>query len=229
MNRTRLFVILGLSGVGTLMICLVVFLTLSGHEKSAHKSTSAFAAALVDRNPALAPKGTLDYFDGLQANFGPIRSARVIDTRNTRHGRGQSAHTYFVSDLLLETAKGPMVLELEFNGGMLVTGYDKVTGVEELEPADVPDDALSDAEFVALAKAFDARGGAPAGELLLAGSGLDGSRRTPREPNALQKAIRKAVGTPTPPKAGEDVARKQLACVQKAGGDVEKLSRCATA
>ena len=127
-----------------------------------HKSSTQFATALVSKNPSLAPKGAVDYFDGIQANYGPVKSARVIDTRNTSHGSGQSAHTYFVGDVLLETAKGPMVVELKFNGGMLVKGYDKVTGIEELAPADVPDDALSDAEFVALAKAFEARGGRPA-------------------------------------------------------------------
>ena len=42
---------------------------------------------------------------------------------------------------------------------MSLTQKTTVTGVRELAPADVPDDALSDAEFVALAKAFDARGG----------------------------------------------------------------------
>ncbi len=128
MTRTRLFVIFGLSGVGTLGISLLLFFTLTGHEKAAHKSSTQFASALVSKDPALAPKGAVDYFDGIQANFGPVKSARVIDTRNTSHGSGQSAHTYFVGDVLLETAKGPMVVELTFNGGMLVKGYDKVTG-----------------------------------------------------------------------------------------------------
>ena len=199
MTRTRLFVIFGLSGVGTLGISLLLFFTLTGHEKSAHTSSTAFATALVNQNASLAPKGALDYFDGIQANFGPVKSARVIDTRNTSHGSGQSAHTYFVGDVLLETAKGPMVVELTFNGGMLVKGYDKVTGIEELAPVDVPDDALSDGEFVALAKAFVARGGRPADNTQLDGTWLDSAQRTPRKPNALQKAIRKAIKTPAPP------------------------------
>ena len=50
------------------------------------------------------------------ANYGAdVKSARVIDARNTSHGSGNSAYTYFVGDVLLETAKGPMVIELEFN------------------------------------------------------------------------------------------------------------------
>jgi hypothetical protein len=43
----------------------------------------------------------------------------------------------------------------------------------ELAPRDVPDDALSDADFTALAKAFVARGGEPAGDITLSGAFAD--------------------------------------------------------
>ena len=232
MNRTRLFVILGLSGVGTIAICLLVGWMLLSHEKSARTASTQFATALVDKNPKLGPKGATDYLDGILANFGPITSARVIDTRNTSHGEGKSATTWFVGDVLLETAKGPMVVELAFNGGMLVKGYDKVTGIEELAPADVPDDALSDAEFTRLAKAFDARGGRPADNTLLDGVWLDDALRTPREPNAVSKAIDRVIEETAPATPEESpqikAAKRQLACVQKAKGDVEKMARCAS-
>ena len=61
-----------------------------------------------------------------------------------------------------------MVVALEFNGGMLVTGYDKVTGIAEVPPAD---------------------------DMQLDGAWLDADQRTPREPNALQKAIQAAVAS----------------------------------
>ena len=56
-----------------------------------------------------------------------------------------------------------------------------MTGIEELAPADVPDDALSDAEFVALAKAFEARGGEAADTTHLDGVWLDSDQRTPQQ------------------------------------------------
>lgn len=151
MLPTRLFLILGASFLGTVLIGVLVVLVLSGHEKAARSGSTEFAAALVRHDAKNR------YVADLLAEFGPIASARVVDTRNTRHGRGESASTWFVGDVLMETAKGPMVVELAFNGGMLVTGYDKVTGVEELAPADVPDGALSDAELARLAKAYHAR------------------------------------------------------------------------
>jgi hypothetical protein len=77
------------------------------HRRAAARIASTqFATALVNHNPKLGPKGAADYLDGILANVGPIRPARVIDTRNTSHGRGDSATTWFVGDVLLETAKG---------------------------------------------------------------------------------------------------------------------------
>ncbi|WP_028064961.1 hypothetical protein [Solirubrobacter soli] len=216
MISTRLFLILGAVFGGTVAIGVLVAWVLLSHESAARDASTQFATALVNKNPNAGPKGADDYLDGILANFGPIKSARVIDTRNTTHGHGNDATTWFVGDVLLDTAKGPMVVELAFNGGMLVNGYDKVTGIEELAPADVPGDALSDAEFAALAKAFDARGGSPADSTLLDGVWLDTTTPDPAP----------VIAQTDSPQLG--AAKRQLACVQKAEGDVDKLARCAS-
>lgn len=223
MIPTRLFLILGAVFGGTVAIGVLIAWVLTSHENAARTASTQFATALVEKNPKLGPKGAADYLDGILANYGPIESARVIDTRNTSHGHGDSAVTWFVGDVLLETAKGPMVVELEFNGGMLVTGYDKVTGIEELAPVDVPDDALSDADFVRLAKAFHARGGRPADNTL-----LDGVWKY-NAPGAIDRVIAETVADKGKESPQVKAARRQLACVQKAKGDVEKLAACASA
>ena len=235
-----MFFILGATVGFGVFVCVALFWMLGNGDKAARKASNQFATALVTQSPAKGPKGAIDYIDGIHANYGPVKSARVIDARNTSHGSGQSAYTYFVGDVLLETAKGPMVVELEFNSPSLTYKSETVTGVHELAPADVPDDALSDAEFVALAKAFDARGGQVADDI--DGTWLPGDKRTPQPPNALQKLIKKHAPKPAAPSTTEPAAvpttspeqKKQmreattmLECVQKAKGDVEKMSRCA--
>jgi hypothetical protein len=242
--RTRVFLILGVTTAFGVFVCVLLFWTLGNGDKATRNASTQFATALVTQSPAKGPKGAIDYIDGIHANYGPVKSARVIDARNTSHGSGQSAYTYFVGDVLLETAKGPMVVELEFNSPSLTYSSETVTGVHELAPADVPDDALSDAEFVALAKAFDARGGQVADDI--DGTWLPSEKRTPQKPNALQKLIKKQVEKRTPKPATPSTtepdavpatspeqkkqlrdATTMLECVQKAKGDVEKMSRCA--
>ena len=226
--RTRLFFIFGATAAFGVFVCVALFWLLGNGENAARHASTQFATALVTKNPAQGPKGATDYIDGIHANYGPVKSARVIDARNTSHGSGQSAYTYFVADVLLETAKGPIVFELAFNSPSLDNKSETVTGVHELAPADVPDDALSDAEFVALGKAFEARGGQVADDRDINGVWLPSDKRTPQAPNALQKLIQKEIGKRTPKPPTQSTTNTMLECVQKAKGDVEKMSRCAT-
>jgi hypothetical protein len=161
MTRTRLFLILGASGVGTVLMLGGMFWAFSHGKKTARETSERFAAALVAHDPHAAPRGAAGYVSNIRTHFGPVSEARVIATWTDTHGK--SDHP--VSDVWIKTAKGPAVVELEFNG---TVNAKSVRWLQEIAPADVPDSALSDAEFVALAKAFDARGGQPATSLHVA-------------------------------------------------------------
>ena len=84
----------------------------------------------------------------------------------------------------------------------------------------MPDDSLSDDEFVALAKAYERRGGYPASNLSVARVDVhDAVKRLPAKVRQLQPKI-----TPSPELRD---AQRRLKCVQKAKGDVEKMAACA--
>ena len=211
----RLMAIIGGSFAFTAAVsALVVWVLVSG-EKAASDGSKQFAAALVG---GPAPKGTDEYVRGVRSRFGAITSARVIDTRNHRTGRGNNARTYHLSDVLLQTAKGPAVIELEFDGLGIISK--DISEVYELAPRDVPDDALSDNEFVALAKAYERRGGHPASDLSVARVEVpDAVTKRPAKVRRLHPKI-----TPSPELRD---AQRRLKCVQQAKGDVEKLAACA--
>lgn len=61
-----------------------LFWILRESNKATTHGSHRFAAALVRDDPGAAPKGGADYVRSVRANFGPISSAPVIDSRN--HG-----------------------------------------------------------------------------------------------------------------------------------------------
>ena len=165
--NSRLLAIIAGSFVFTAALCALVAWVLLASDKAAREGSARFAAALVAGDAHAAPNGSFRYLRGVRSHFGEITSARVIDTRNHRTGHGDDARTYHLSDVLIQTPEGPAVIELEFDGFGPVS--DDITDVYELAPRDVPRAALSDAELAALAKAYDRRGGYPAGDLTFAG------------------------------------------------------------
>ena len=154
MLRPRLILILIASTIFTAAICAFVFWMLAKGEESASKASTQFATALVKNDPSLAPKGGADYLEGLRSQFGEVSDARVIETRNHHVGSGDDGRTYYVSDLLLQTARGAAVVQLEFDSMQLIS--DTVTNVRELEPREIK--GLDDADLTTVAKAFVARG-----------------------------------------------------------------------
>jgi hypothetical protein len=208
------------------------FFWVSGESSGgAREASTQFAAAVLNKNPRLAPKGAEDYVAGIEQRFGAVSGARVIDTHNTHHGRGDNATSKYVSDVLLDTAKAPAVVELEFGGGFIVWGKKTVTGIQELAPVDVPDSSLSDDEFVALAKAFVARGGEPT-----TASDFTRTHELEAADDEVVDADPVPVATPTKKEKAQKRAADQrlrdglekLACVKKAHGDIDKLTHCAT-
>ena len=211
----RLMAIIGGTFAFTVAIAALVVWVLVSGEKAASDGSKQFAAALVG---GPAPKGTDEYVRGVRSRFGEISSARVIDTRNHRVGRGNRSRTFHLSDVLLQTAKGPVVIELEFDGLGIISK--DISDVYELPPHDVPDSALTDEEFVALAKAYERRGGSFASDLSVA------SAEVPDAVKALPAKVRRLQPKVTPSPELRD-AQRRLKCVQKAKGDVEKMAACA--
>jgi hypothetical protein len=221
MNLRRV-TILGGAFALTAAICGLVFWITNG-ERAANRASSQFAGALV-RSDA-APDGARRYVDGVRSHFEGVSAARVIASRNHRVSRGRNGRTFHITDVHVQTATGPAVLELEFDSTNLLDNSEKITRVVELFPRDVPDDALSDPEFEALAVAFERRGGRPASNLQLSGAIVktpDMVKTLPQRVSALTPVI-----TPPPVTRQEREAKRRLRCIQKASGDVEKMAACA--
>ena len=211
----RLMAIIGGTFAFTVAIAALVVWVLVSGEKAASDGSKQFAAALVG---GPAPKGTDEYVRGVRSRFGEISSARVIDTRNHRVGRGNRSRTFHLSDVLLQTAKGPVVIELKFDGMGIISK--DISDVYELPPHDVPDSALTDEEFVALAKAYERRGGFFASDLSVA------SAEVPDAVKALPAKVRRFSRRSRRHREVRK-AQRMLKCVQKAKGDVEKMAACA--
>jgi len=225
MNPRLVIAILAGSVLSAAAICGLIFWLLSNGDKAARSASTQFVGALV-RDGSVPPKGASDYVRGVRAHFGDIKGGRVIAARNHSVGSGQSSRTYYVADVLLQTARGPAVVELEFDSPSLTYSSERVTGISELAPRDVPDDALSDADFVALAKAFDARGGEPAGDITLSGA-FAPRAEVVSTPEPAPVLTPKEIKQQKQANKLQKQAMKQLRCVQAAKGDVEKLQRCA--
>lgn len=205
---------------GVVMAALIVggvFWMIGNNEKAAGHAATRFAAALVDNEPAAAPKGAREYIPGVRAYFGAVTGARVIGTHNERaDANTDTSRTYPVADLLLRSARGPAVIELAFDSGGI--GSEKVTGVYELAPDDAPKLPARDGDQ--LASAFAERGGIPASDDTL----RQATAQAPQSP-----APRPAHAAPARAKPNPRLrkAQSELRCVERARGDVTKLLECA--
>jgi hypothetical protein len=216
---SRRVALLELGGLAVFMavVAVALFWLLGKQEQTARHGATQFAAAVVNNDPGAAPGGAGDYVRGVRAHFGPVTNARVIGAHNKAVGEEPNTRTFFVAELLLRTKRGPAVVELEFDNHNLL-GSEKVSGLYELEPKDAPD--LAAKVRRRLEVAYAARGGKPADELTLSGAG---SPLQPTPPVHVRRFPRQA-GAAT---ARTVRAPKQLRCVQRAGGDVGKLLKCA--
>lgn len=155
--KPRALIILVGSFALTGAIATLVFWTIGRGEDAARRTATQFVSALLQDDPARAPRGGAGYVTGVREYFGDVRAARVIEVRSVRTGSRKGSRTYLFADVHLETERGPAVVELRFNGSSLIGAGEKITAMREVYPRDVDDDALSDAELVALAKAFQRR------------------------------------------------------------------------
>jgi len=212
MSRRMKIFIFGGTAVFMAAVAVAVFALLGMQEKTARSAATKFAVALVHNDSDAAPPGAGDYVTGVRAHFGPVTSAKVIGSHNKHINTGDNADTrsFFVSEVLLRTERGPAAIELEFDNHAL--NSERVSRVYEIEPGDAP--GLGAKERKQLETAYAARGGRPADQLAL-------SKTTAPE--------RPAIAPPVPVPASESARPdKRLRCVQRANGDVTKLQECAS-
>jgi hypothetical protein len=206
-----------LAAVSAAVIVGGVFWGIGKNKQAAGHAATRFAVALVENDPGAAPKGSPEYIKELRAYFGAVTGARVIGTHNERaDANTNTSRTYPVADVFLRGARGPAVIELAFDNGGI--GSEKVTGIYELDPDEAPKLPARDREQ--LASAFAERGGIPADKDTLK-QGIAQTRQ-PAAPRLVVAAPARAKPTPE-----LRAARKELRCVQRAGGDVTKLLECA--
>ena len=225
MDETRLrnLIVSGVTIVVAIAMVALFWILRESNKATIHASTQ-FATALVRNDPSAAPSGGEAYVKGVRAYFGPISSARVIDSHNHGVNTGDNADTrsYYVGDVLLHSERGLAVVELEFDNHNLTNSSEKVSGVHELAPDKVRRHKLSGAERAALADAYEARGGKPAD-----GTALNGAFA--ELPKATAPTETSTPPAPTVDRAAQRRQRagaKKLRCVQAAHGDVIKLQRC---
>jgi hypothetical protein len=190
---------------------------------AARHGTNAFAAALIHNDPQAAPPGAEQYVTGVRHHFGDVTSATVYRTHNHSVNTGNSAdtRTYIVADVLLESARGPAVLEVDFDNGSI--GSDHVSSIRELDPKHAP--GLNATQRQRVEAAFAKRGGKVADTVTLLEAPAPAS--APARSASAQRPVRHLRVHVTPPAdAALSKAAKQLSCVQAANGDVAKMQRC---
>jgi hypothetical protein len=217
MSLRRKLAIFGGGAIVAVAFTVTLFWILGKSEQTARDASTRFAAALVHNDPSAAPPGADDYVTGVRSYFGPVTSARVIGARNEHVRTGDNADTrsFCVTQLLLRSKRGPAVIEVEFDNHALFS--DRVSSVHEVEPDDAR--GLSSRAREQVEAAYAARGG-NAADLIALGT----ARAAVPAPTPAAVPI-----SPAAPKrtARQRAARKQLRCVQRAGGDVAKLQECA--
>jgi hypothetical protein len=227
-NRKRIFLILS----ATLAFCIALggflFWFLGGEGDAVKKSATQFAAAVEKYDPGAAPEGGGDYVEGIRAYYGPVAGARFVDSYKKNDNGGPNTgddRSYWVAQVLLRTERGAAVVEVEYDNNGLDPSNQDLQRIYELRPGDLPD-SLGAGDRAEVERAFASRGGQAADSIKLSGA----FAHLPKPGSTVDPAP-DVEDTPVPP-ANDEFARqqreamKQLRCVRKAKGDVEKLREC---
>jgi hypothetical protein len=221
MGRGRLALVLIGAALFAGALAFAINFLIAKDSNAARHGAGAFAAALVHNNPQAAPQGAEQYVTGVRQYFGDVTSATLYRTHNHSVNTGNSAdtRTYIVADVLLESKRGPAVLEVDFDNGSI--GSDHVSSVRELDPQHAP--GLNSAQRQWIEAAFAKRGGKAVDSVTLSEATAPAAIPAPA-PRPLHI---KRVHVTSPANAALTKATKQLSCVQAAHGDVAKMQRCA--
>jgi hypothetical protein len=228
--RRRLLLIAGVAAGAAIIWFINGFLN-GIQAGAARKGSTRFAVALVRNDPSAAPSGGGQYVSGVRAYFGAVSSATLVGShfRHVSDNSRNHGHRYPVTELFLETSRGPAVLELSFdNGGLL--GSEAISGVHELKPSDAP--GLTPAQRTQLAAAFAARGGRTADEMTLGDVTMASLSATGSDPVAppastthVPTTTGAALAAPTANPQLREALRK-MRCIQRAHGDIGTIQKC---
>lgn len=158
----------------------VLYLVLAGvdkHEKATvEKDAKHLVAALVQRDAAVAPESDEDWVPGVWALFRRVDDASLVAVRKRSQDGpnfGSSGSDY-VADILLQTGRGPVLLELSFESGP------KPDLLYELRPERIPAGLLDARTLARLRSAQVERGAKIADDLVITVAGRTGG--DPAEP-----------------------------------------------
>jgi hypothetical protein len=178
------------------------------------KQGRELATALERGDPSLAPAGGEDYVAGVESYFRGVSDARFLDARpfTTTHGVNENS-TVGLADIVLETRRGPALIEATFDGGADPSDV-TLELVYELRPERIPAGLVDATTRERVVSAYSERGGKPA-DLRFDQTAPDGPDGVKPEP-------------PSVPGSSPELerARRLTHCVADAHGDVEKLQRC---
>jgi hypothetical protein len=200
------------------VLSVFLFWYLGKEEDAATKASEQFITALEKNSPKRAPENGADYVRGVWKVFRRVDSAELVDTRkkSVRTGSSTSSRrSYWVADILLQTRRGPAVIELQFESNHIDPDEQVINLVYELTPERIPEDAIDDKTLARVESAQRERGAEPANDFT-----LSVEAEAPRTPVHVAPPG-KAARAPSP--ADDPVLR----CVKRARGDVRKLQRCA--
>jgi hypothetical protein len=220
LGRGRLALILIGAALFAGALAFAIQFLIAKDTNAARHGANSFATALVHNDPQAAPQGAEEYVSAVRRHFGDVTSATLYRTHNHSVNTGDSAdtRTYVVADMLIESRRGPAVLEVDFDNGSI--GSDHVSSIRELDPRHAP--GLSSAQRQRIESAFAERGGNLADSVTLLEHPAPAATPTP----APRPVHIKRVHVTAPADAALSKAAKQLSCVQGAHGDVAKMQRC---
>jgi hypothetical protein len=227
LGRGRLALILIGAALFAAALAFAIQFLIAKDTNAARHGANAFATAVVHDDPRAAPQGAEEYVSGVRRYFGDVSSASIYRTHNHGVNTGNTAdtRTYIVADMLLESKRGPAVLEIDFDNGSI--GSDRVSSIRELDPKHAP--GLNSAQRQRIEAAFAKRGGKVADTVTLLEAPASPSAPAPVKaaPAPASRPVHHLrVHVSPPANAALTKAAKQLKCVQAAHGDVTKMQRC---
>jgi hypothetical protein len=215
--RKRLAIGLALAGVAAAAIVALFWWTQSAGKSAAGGIASRLVTAFERHDPSLAPPGGADYVRGVWKMYRRVDSARVLTTReeSVTHGSLEGSGSAWRSDMLLQTGRGLVVLELSFRSPSVDPSDQRIDLLYEIGPQRIPGGVLDAHTLARLSSDLRERGGRTGDDITLSVSGPEPASPTSApKPGLVPPRIRIVV----PP---------IIACLRRAHQDVTKVERCA--